>query len=214
MDFSILKTLGLHEKLFEKDISAQQVEIEKNIVIFKSGDPCGAFLILVKGEISVEITTKSGRDLLLYKMSENDTCIITTSVLLNHEKYYASAITKTTVSAITISAEDFHKALALSHDFNSFVLQGYSQRMSALIALLDRIASRDINYELSNVLLQKANNDGVVKLTHKEIAKEAGTVREVVSRKLSALETQGIVKLQRGKIIILDTDFLQNTVSI
>ena len=115
MDFSLLESVGLHESLFDKEISAQQIEIPSDTVIFKSGDPCGAFLILLSGQVRVEITTKSGRDLLLYRMQENDTCIITTSVLLNHEKYYARAITESSVVAITISADDFHKALSLSH---------------------------------------------------------------------------------------------------
>jgi len=214
MDYSALESVGLHAALFDKEISAQEIEIEKDTVIFKSGDPCGAFLILLAGQIRVEITAKSGRDLLLYRMQENDTCIITTSVLLNHENYYARAITETPVRALTISADDFHKALALSHRFSSYVLAGYSQRMSALIALLDRVVSRDIDYEISNVLLEKANPEGAVQLTQKEIAREIGSVREVVSRKLSALEAEGIVRLQRGKIVILDFKFLQNAVSI
>jgi len=214
MDFSLLENVGLSKDLFESKISAQQIEIDNNTVIFKSGDPCGAFLILISGQIRVEITTKSGRDLLLYRMQENDTCIITTSVLLNNEKYYARALTESVVKAIIINADDFHKALSLSHDFSRYVLTGYSQRMSALITLIDRIASKDINYELSNVLLQKANNEQLVKLTQKEIAREVGTVREVISRKLSVLEGQGVVKVQRGKVTILDIDFLQKMVSL
>jgi len=214
MDFSILENVGLSKDLFESKISAQQIEIDNNTVIFKSGDPCGAFLILISGQIRVEITTKSGRDLQLYRMQENDTCIITTSVLLNHENYYARAITESAVKAIIISADDFHKALSLSHDFSRYVLTGYSQRMSALITLLDRIASKDINYELSNFLLEKVNKEHQVELTQKEIAREVGTVREVISRKLSVLEGQGVVKVQRGKITVLDIEFLQKMVSI
>jgi len=214
IDFSVLESVGLHEELFDKEISAHETPLDKDTVIFKSGDPCGAFLILLSGQVRVEITTKSGRDLLLYRMKENDSCIITTSVLLNHEKYYARAITETPVKAITIGADDFHKALSLSHSFSSYVLAGYSQRMSALITLLDRIASRDINYELSNLLLEKADAQNIVRLTQKEIARDIGSVREVVSRKLSVLETHGVVKLHRGKIVVLDADFLQNVISI
>jgi len=214
MDFSLLENVGLNKELFETDISAKQVGLDKDTVIFKSGDPCGAFLILVSGQIRVEITTKSGRDLLLYRMKENDTCIITTSVLLSHEEYYARAITESPIQAIMISADDFHKALSLSHEFSRYVLNGYSHRMSALIALLDKIASRDIDYELSNLLLNSADAKNVVVLTQKEVAREIGTAREVVSRKLSALEAKGVVKVQRGRVLVLDMHFLQNVVSI
>ncbi len=214
MDFSLLESIGLNEQLFEKDISGQKVELDSETVIFKSGDSCGAFLVLLSGQVRVEITTKSGRDLMLYRMSENDTCIITTSVLLNDEKYYARAIAETPVSAIAISAADFHKALTLSHEFSRYVISGYAQRISSLISLLDRISSKDIDFELSNLLLQEVTTDGTVELTQQEIARDIGTAREVVSRKLSALESKGIVKTMRGKILIIDNDYLQGMISI
>jgi len=213
VNFSLLENIGLNRSLFEKDITVQQIELDNKQIIFKSGDPCGAFLILLSGEIRVEITTKSGRDLLLYRMVENDTCIITTSVLLNDEKYYARAITETPVTALAINAKDFHKALELSHEFSRYVLAGYAQRMSSLITLLDKISSRDIDFELSHLLLQEMNSDHEVKLTQKSIARDVGTAREVVSRKLSVLESKGVVKTMRGKVVILDSDYLQKMIS-
>lgn len=215
LPFSMLDTIGLEQKLFDKkEISAKEVSLPANTTIFQSGDPCGAFLIVISGKVRVDITTKSGREVLLYRMGECDTCVITTSVLLNHENYYARAVTESDVTAIAISADDFHKALKISHCFSHYVLEKYAQRMSALIALLDKITSKDILYELSYLLLHHANDDGVVELTQKDIAREIGTAREVVSRKLSALEEQGIVKVQRGKVQVLDHRYLQANVFI
>jgi len=215
MQFSVLDSIGLDKDLFDKrEISVKVVSLDRDTTIFQSGDPCCAFLIILSGKLRVEITTKSGRELLLYRMHENDTCIITTSVLLNHENYYAHAVTETAVTAIAIPADDFHKALALSHRFSHYVLTGYSQRMSALITLLDKIASKDITYELSCLLLHSADAQYVIRLTQKEIARETGTAREVISRKLSMLDEQGMIKVQRGKITILDKDALQANVSV
>ena len=133
-------------------------------------------------------------------MHKHDTCIITTSVLLNHENYYARAITETDVEAIAIPANDFHQALALSHGFSHYILTGYAQRMAAL---LDRIASKDILYELSELLLRHADAKNVVTLTQQDMAREMGTARKVVSRKLSSLDDKGIVSIKRGRVILL-----------
>ena len=51
-------------------------------------------------------------------------------------------------------------------------------------------------------LRQKSN---VLSVTHEDLAKQIGSVREVVSKTLKYMEEEGLVRLGRGKIEILDT---------
>jgi CRP/FNR family transcriptional regulator len=51
-----------------------------------------------------------------------------------------------------------------------------------------------------------------VKLTHEQIAKYIGSAREVVSRMLKSFESQGILKLSRGIIEIVDKDKLRKLI--
>ena len=44
--------------------------------------------------------------------------------------------------------------------------------------------------------------------THQEIANQIGTVREVVSRTMRAFVKEGLIKLDRHRIVILDRDAL------
>lgn len=211
MDYTLLTSIGLGAELFHsKTIEAQEIYLEKDHIIFQSGDPCGAFLILVEGQVRVEMTSKSGREITLYRMHEKQTCIITTSVLLNHEHYYARAVTEAPSKAIAISSKDFHKALDLSSQFAQYVLQGYSKRMSSLISLLDKVASKDIHFELVKLLLQQSDADGFIHMTQDVIAKELGTAREVISRKLSQLEQQGLVATYRGKVELLQREHISS----
>ena len=48
---------------------------------------------------------------------------------------------------------------------------------------------------------QKTN---VLSITHEELAKQIGSVREVVSKTLKYMEEEGVVRLGRGKIEILE----------
>ena len=214
MDYALLESIGLDRQLFSKNsIEAKEISLEKESVIFQSGDTCGAFLLLTEGQVRVEMTSKSGREITLYRMHEKQTCIITTSVLLNHETYYARATTETDVKAIAISSDDFYKALDISNQFAQYVLKGYSQRMSALISLLDKIASKDIHFELSHFLLKAVDATGFISMTQEAIAKELGTAREVISRKLSQLEQEGIVLTHRGKVEVINQKKLQQNIT-
>ena len=43
-----------------------------------------------------------------------------------------------------------------------------------------------------------------LKITHEDIAKDAGTAREVVTRILKQFQADGLVKLTRGKVTVLE----------
>ena len=51
-----------------------------------------------------------------------------------------------------------------------------------------------------------------IKLTHEQIAKYVGSAREVVSRMLKSFESQGILKLSRGTIEIVDKNKLRKLI--
>jgi CRP/FNR family transcriptional regulator len=48
-----------------------------------------------------------------------------------------------------------------------------------------------------------------VRWTHHEIANQIGTVREVVSRTMRAFVKDGLIKLERHRIIVLDREALR-----
>ncbi len=50
--------------------------------------------------------------------------------------------------------------------------------------------------------LKVIQENSTIEITHAVIAKELGSVREVVSRSLKKLECEGMVELLRGRIII------------
>jgi CRP/FNR family transcriptional regulator len=49
----------------------------------------------------------------------------------------------------------------------------------------------------------------LLKITHEQIADHLGTAREVVTRMLKYFQTEGLVKLTRGSIEVLDSRRLQ-----
>lgn len=60
-----------------------------------------------------------------------------------------------------------------------------------------------LNERIKSYLLSKANNN-IVEKTHEQIANEIGSAREAVSRILKELESNGLLRLGRGKIILSD----------
>jgi CRP/FNR family transcriptional regulator len=66
------------------------------------------------------------------------------------------------------------------------------------------IHSYKLEWRLSNFLLLHASADGIVRMTHQEIASHLGTTREVVARALGQLASAKRIRTGRRQIVIDD----------
>ena len=183
--------------------NSQVVKLDHDRFVFHAGDLCQAFLILLDGEVRVQLTSASGREVTLYRIGPGGSCILTTSCLLSNEHYPAEAIAESDVEALAIPVSSFQSALESSQWFRRFVFDGFSSRLTSVIQKIEQIAFTAIDVRLAAVLLD-LDRKGVEKITHQDIAVELGTAREVVSRHLKRFESQGWVQLGRGQVSLTD----------
>lgn len=188
------------DRLLEK---ARVVKLGRDRFVFHAGDLCEAFLILLDGEVRVQLTSANGREVTLYRIVPGGSCILTTSCLLSNEHYPAEAIAESDVEALAIPVSSFQSALERSQWFRRFVFDGFSSRLTSVIQKIEQIAFTGIDVRLAGVLLE-LDRKQVEKITHQDIAVELGTAREVVSRHLKRFESEGWVRLGRGQVSIID----------
>jgi CRP-like cAMP-binding protein len=83
--------------------------------------------------------------------------------------------------------------------------------MSHFITSLGNLSFNKVAQRVAMALLSSTGNgDGnVVRETQADLAAEVGTTREVVARCLAELQEAGAIKLGRGRITVLDRDYLQ-----
>ena len=188
------------DRLLEK---AQVVKLSHDRFVFHAGDLCQAFLVLLDGEVRVQLTAANGREVTLYRIGPGGSCILTPSCLLSDEHSPAEAIAESDVEALAIPVSSFQSALESSQWFRRFVSDGFSARLTSVIRKIEQIAFTAIDVRLAAVLLE-LDRKGVDKITHQDLAVELGTAREVVSRHLKRFESEGLVRLGRGQIAIVD----------
>lgn len=214
-----LLDIGLPKSLREEHgLTVEPVSFSSEQLLFKPDDVCQTFLVLLSGTIRVELTSKSGRLVTLYKIKAGESCILSTSALLNNERFYARGLTESPVQALAIFEPVFQQAIKCSQNFAHFVLESYAKRMSTIVGLVDRMATRDVASAIAEYLLAKQHQQHTqqqpINVTQQALAMEIGTAREVVSRKLAMLEQQGAIQRKRGQIIILDRQLLQQSVAV
>ena len=183
--------------------NAQVVKLDHDRFVSHAGDLCQAFLILPDGEVRVQHTAETGREVTLYRIGPGGSCILTTSCLLSNEHYPAEAVAESDIEALAIPVSSFQSALESSQWFRRFVFDGFSSRLTSVIQKIEQIAFTAIDIRLAGVLLE-LDRKGIEKITHQDIAVELGTAREVVSRHLKRFESEGWVRLGRGQVSLID----------
>lgn len=83
-------------------------------------------------------------------------------------------------------------------------------RFSDVMWLIEQIMWKSLDKRVASFLLEESaiEESDELKLTHETIANHLGTHREVITRMLRYFQNEGIVKLSRGSVTILDKDKL------
>ncbi|UCB55655.1 MAG: Crp/Fnr family transcriptional regulator [Thiotrichales bacterium] len=192
---------------------AKEVTLPANYEVFHDGDPCENYIFVVDGATRVYKSFENGREMLLYRLQAGETCSLTTSILLAGGKYTANAMTEAETRAVIIPISIFHDTFDKSKGFRDFVCSTFGGRIRDFIMLLESIATRNVDVRLARYLLENKSEGDTVEASHKVLAFELGTAREVVSRHLKDFEANGWVNLSRKSIQLVNMDKMGQLVS-
>ena len=166
------------------------------------GDTCTNFLIVESGRVRVYKIGESGREVTLYHLQKKETCILTAFGILSRTPFLANAVVEESCKLVLIPAEHVRDWINRSRFLRDFVFQSLSTRLNDVMSILEAIAFQRVDARVAGFLLgQEAM---VIEMTHDKIAREVGSSRVVISRILEHLENEGVVKLARGRVEIVD----------
>jgi CRP/FNR family transcriptional regulator len=121
-----------------------------------------------------------------------------------------------------VSKQDF-RALCLAHPQVALkVLQVVGARLRRLIGIIEELSFTTVRHRLASFLLALAKKDGrqtvdgieiTLPVSNQELASQIGTVRELVSRNLSRLQAEGMIKIEGRNVIVCNLKELQSEAS-
>ena len=168
--------------------------------IYGPGQSPEAYLLLLEG---------TGREIVLYRVTDGESCALTTACLMGYEDYLAEAIAETDVKAVAIARVAFDELIARSPEFRRFVFTAFSTRVTNLFRIIDEVAFSRMDIRLAAKLVELAHGGETVAATQQQLASEIGTAREVISRMVSEFQRRGWVSPTRGSIAITDRQALE-----
>ncbi len=168
----------------------------------------GAFIqfvpLVVKGLIKVIRENEEGKELLLYFLSEGNTCAASFSCCMIRKRSEIKAVAEEDSLIIAIPLQAAEEWMGKYPAWRNFVMNVYDQRIFAMIDTIDKLAFARLDEKLWDYLQERVLIRGQVltNLSHQEIANDLNVSREAVSRLLKKLEQQGKLEIYRSKIVV------------
>jgi len=185
---------------------AEVVSLAAGTPLFGEGSVCRQFPLVLAGSIRVA-KVGEGRELHLYRVTPGESCVLTSSCLVGRRDYPATGVVESDVRLVVLPKTVFDELVASHPPFLQYVFGLFAERLTDLMALVEAVAFHKLDRRVAATLL---GHGRVVEMTHQQLADSVGSVREIVTRVLRSFVDQGLVKLGRGSIEVLDAAGLRS----
>ncbi len=183
---------------------------EKKTQLHFGGGECAGVQIIGSGRVRVFITSPGGGDITLFRLIGGDVSILSAACMLNGMDIELDMEMETDCTIYTIPKKVYRRLYDESAVVKDYTMEMISEKFSDIMWLLNQFLFSNVASRIAGALLEHRALEGgdELSLTHETIAKDAGTAREVVTRILKQFQSDGLVKLGRGKVIIVDPERL------
>ena len=196
---------------FEPDL-IKEIHQYGEVMYFKEGEiimDYGKYIrmmpIIIKGIIKVLRMDENGKEILLYYLSDNESCSMAYSCCIEAKKSEVKAVAEEDVELIAIPHSKLDEWLCKYPSWKNYILRSFNERFLELLKSIESIAFNKLDVRLIAYLKDKQRLSGsdVIKVSHYIIADELATSRVVISRLLKQLENDKKIILYRNELKLL-----------
>ncbi len=209
-----LRTIPLFAKLDKQTLTETARRVRRctfrpgQYIVFEDEQPPGLFFVL-RGRVRLSCTAPDGREQVLAMVGPGEN--FNTVSIFDGQPNLATARAMSPVECLLIVRQDLFALLQAHPDLALAMLSIMASQLRELVGLVEDLSFRSVRARLARQLLIEAA-EGMAELTHQELAERTGTVREIAGRALRRLAQEGLVRLERGRVIVLDAAGLQQVV--
>lgn len=212
---NISEYLPVYDRLTESekktiDESVRPVSFDKGQIVYNSEKECLGPLFIVSGMLRACIYSDEGKEITVYRLLEGDMCLFAASCMMRSIQFNITIIADKPTEAYLIPAKVYKKLMENSAPLANYTNDIMGDRMTNVVWLIEQILWKSFDKRLAGFLLDEIalEESNTLKITHEKIAQHLGSAREVVTRMLKYFQAEGIVKLGRGTVEIIDEDSL------
>ena len=208
--FPVWNDLNTAQKnLISDSLTARQVK--KGTILHNGNLDCTGLLLIKSGQLRTYILSDEGREITLYRLFDMDICLLSASCIMRSIQFEVIIEAEKDTDLWVIPAETYKSIMQESAAAANYTNELMATRFSDVMWLIEQIMWKSLDKRVASFLLEESSIEGTseLKITHETIANHLGSHREVITRMLRYFQGEGLVRLSRGKITILDSKRLE-----
>lgn len=190
-------------------------KVKKGTILHNGSADCTGLLLIKTGQLRAYILSDEGREITIYRLFDRDMCLFSASCILNSIQFEITITAEKDTEFWLIPSELYKNLLTESAPLANYTNELMAARFSDVMWLIEQVLWKSLDKRLAAFLLEEAaiEDSNELKITHEIIANHLGSHREVITRMLRYFQNDGIVKLSRGKITLLNPERLEELAS-
>jgi len=219
--FDVLKDVPIFSGLSEPEFAfltarVVQRKFGAGELIFGEGEPCAGLYVIESGNVRIFKSSAGGREQVLSIDGPGGS--IAELPVFDGGNYPASAQAITPTTTLYFSKQDF-RALCVQHPEVALkVLRVVGGRLRRLVGIIEELSFTTVRHRLASLLVRLAKSEGTLSsegitftlpVNNHELAAQIGTVRELVSRNMSRLQSEGLITIDGRTIVVPDLKKLE-----
>ena len=185
--------------------------VKKGTHIHDSSAECLGLIMVRSGQLRAYILSEDGREITISRLFEYDVSLLSASCVMPDMQFNVMIEAEKDTEFWSIPACLFKNLVDESLAISNYCRNLLSSNFSELMWLMEQIMWKSFDKRLAAFLLEEARleSSNILHITHEKIASHLGTAREVVTRMLRYFQNEGMVRLTRGTIELVDEKKLE-----
>ncbi len=187
--------------------SATYRKEKKGTVLHRGSVDCSGLFLLQSGQLRSYILSDEGREITIYRLFEMDICLFSASCMMKSIQFEITIEVEKDAEFWSIPPDIYKQIMEESAPLANYTSEIMATHFSEAMWLIEQVMWKSFDKRLAAFLLEESTLEGsdTLKITHEAIGNHLGTAREVVTRMLRYFQNEGLVKLTRGSVEIIDS---------
>ncbi len=180
--------------------------VPKGTVLHNGSMDCTGLFLLQSGQLRAYILSEEGREITIYRLFERDLCLFSASCMMNSIQFEITIEAEKETRLLVIPTDVYRQIMDGSAPLANFTNEVMAARFSDVMWLMENVLWKSFDKRLAAFLLEETLLEGTdhLKITHEAIGNHLGNPREVVTRMLRYFQGEGMVRLARGSVELVD----------
>ena len=183
---------------------------KKGSIVFNNSSSCLGLVNVLSGQIRAYLVSDEGKEVTIFKLDSNDQCVLSASCIIKQITFDTQLVANEDTEVLIVPANVIEQLAYQNIELRCYLYERALDRFSDVVWNMQELLFKGLDSRVANYLINQyeRTDSTIIKVTHEEIANDINSAREAVTRILKLFVQDGLIKLQKGVIELVDVDAL------